>query len=111
MKNTKNKGNLRFMIYGSEGKYIGVCFELGIVEEEKNLEKLMYRIRNGTEAVVKAVKENNLDAKHLNKNVGLKYEMMWYLGWVIQFKKGYKLKVLKPIENFNNQANLAPSCL
>lgn len=111
MKNTKEKGKLRFLIYKSKDKYIGVCFELGIVEEEENVDNLINRLKNGSEAVVKAVVKNNLDASHLNKGVALKYELIWYLGWVIKFKDGFNLKELRPISNFKDISRLAPSCI
>jgi hypothetical protein len=110
MKNTKDKGKLRFLVYKSGEKYIGVCFELGIVEEEADQEKLLYRLKNGAEAMVKAVVENNLDETHLNKNVGFKYEFMWSLGSLLKFRDGFNLREMKPISSFNIK-NAAPSCI
>lgn len=111
MKNTKDKGKLRFLIYKSKNNYVGICFELGIIEEEENLNKLIHRLRNGSEAIVKAVMKNNLDDSHFNKVVAMKYYFIWYLGWIINFKSGFGLRELRPINNFNNINNLAPSCI
>ena len=111
MKNTKQKGKLRFLVYESNHGYVGVCFELGIVEEEKNVDKLMHRLKNGSEAIVKAVIENNLDESHLNKKINWKYEFIWYFAWLIKFKSGFNLKELKPINNFSNIQNLAPNSI
>ena len=111
MKNTVNKGKLRFLIYESNSRYVGVCFELGIVEEEKNVDKLIYRLKNGSEAIVKAVIDNNLDNSHINKRVALKYYFIWYFGWIIKFKNGFNLKELRPINNFRNIQDLAPNCI
>jgi hypothetical protein len=110
MKNTKKEGKLRFLVYKSGAGYVGVCFELGIVEEEADLNQLFYRLRNGAEAMVKAVVENNLDETHLNKKVGFKYEFMWHLGWALKVKDGFDLKEVKPIANFNIK-NAAPVCV
>jgi hypothetical protein len=110
MKNTKEDGKLRFLIYKSTANYVGVCFELGLVEEEEDLKKLIYRLKNGAEATVKAIVDNNLDETHLNKKVPLKYELMWYLGAIIKFKNKFHLMETKPITNFNIN-NVAPSCI
>jgi len=110
MKNTKKEGQLRFLVYKSGVNYVGVCFELGIVEEEADLDKLFYRLRNGAEALVRAVVENDLDETHLNKKVSFKYELIWYLGWLLKFKDGFNLKEMKPIANFNVK-NAAPVCV
>ena len=111
MKNTKDKGKLRFLIYRSGDKYLGICFELGIVEEENDLDKLMYRLKNGAEATVKAVVENKLDDSHLNKKVSLKYYLWWYFSVILKMKDLFILEQSKKIENFRNLNNIAPSCI
>lgn len=110
MKNTKKEGKLRFLIYKSTDHYVGVCFELGLVEEEQDFKQLMYRLKNGAEASVKAIMENNLDETYLNQKVSFKYEFMWYLGWMMKLKNGFNLKEMKPITDFNIN-NVAPSCI
>lgn len=111
MKNTKVRGKLRFLVYKSGDYYTGICFELGIVEENKDVNKLLYRLKNGSEAIVKAVIENNLDESHLNKRVALKYYLIWYFGWIVNFKGGYGLRESKLVDNFRNREQLAPSCI
>jgi len=111
MKNTKDKGKIRFLIYRSKHQYIGVCFELGIIEEADDEEKLIYRLKNGAQAMVKAVAENGLDDSHLNKNVSLKYYLYWYLSIFLKLRDSLILEQSKRIENFRNINNLAPSCI
>ena len=99
------------LIYKTRARYVGVCFELGIVEEENNVDKLMYRLKNGAEAMVIAVIKDKLDDSHLNKKVSLKYYFLWYFSWILKINNSSVLEQSKQIDNFHNIQNLAPSCI
>lgn len=101
MKNTIKKGKIRFLVYKNKDLYTGVCFELGLVEQEKTKEKVFKRLKNGANAMLTAINEKELDETHINKSVSLKYELFWYFSFLLKIKD---LLVLEDsdIINFKN---------
>ena len=67
------------MIYGRESHYIGVCFELGLVEEGKSLEEVENRLHNGARAIVATCVKENLSDENFNTNPPLKYRLLFYI--------------------------------
>lgn len=110
MKNRIEGGQLRFLVYKSKENYIGICFELGIVEEAADFKVVLSKMKNGAEAMLKAIQENKLDETHLNKRVSFKYELIWYLSVLLDFKRGFNLKEKMPVSDFSI-GNVAPNCI
>ena len=74
-KNTKQHGSLRFFTYFdvAQDAYVGVCFELGIVKEEKDAESLRKELLEAAIGYVEAVGKNKLSDGLLNQRVPQEY--------------------------------------
>ncbi len=73
MKNTTKQGKLRFLIYGSKNKYIGICYELGMVEQGQTINEVQHRLTNGAKAIIETCIKEKLSNKILNQKPPLKY--------------------------------------
>lgn len=78
MKNTKQKGKLRFLIYGSKHDYIGICYEIGMVEQGNSIEQVKHRLMNGAKAILETCVKENLPNNILNTRPPLKYTLIFY---------------------------------
>ena len=74
MRNTKQKANLRFMIYPyGKGKFVAVCLELGLIREGIDPLKLQSRITSLSRKYLENIVKNNLSDKLLNQTLPKKY--------------------------------------
>lgn len=78
MKNTKKQGKLRFLIYGSKNHYIGICYELGLVEEGNSINQVKYRLSNGAKAIFETCLKESLPDDILNSRPPLKYAFIFF---------------------------------
>lgn len=85
MKNTKQQGQFRFVIYKKAGEknYTGVCLDLDIVEQDKDPVALRKSLEEAAQGYLEAVCKNNLNEELLNKPALKKY-------W----------RILKDLENY-----------
>ena len=65
--NTKKEGRLEFLIYLENGRYIGVCLTLDIVEESDDPRKLQKSIQEAAIGHVLLVIHKKLDNELLNR--------------------------------------------
>lgn len=75
MRNTKQQGQFRFVIYKKVGDryYTGVCLDLDIVEEDKDPVILRKSLEEAAQGYLEAVCENKLDNKLLNQSAPEQY--------------------------------------
>ncbi len=75
MKNTKEQGQFRFIVYKKpQDKYfVGICLDLDIVEEDENPIRLRKNLEEAAQGYLEAVGKNNLNDELLNKQVPGKY--------------------------------------
>ena len=80
MKNTKQRGIVHFRVFKWNGRYLGICKELGFVEEAENSQKVKQKLISGTIAVLKAVLKSseNLEPS-LNTSPPLKYAIYYHI--------------------------------
>lgn len=78
MKNTKERGVIRFLIYKrKEDKlFTGICLDLDIVEQAEDVEFLRKSLIEAAQGYVEAVCKNNLTDNLLNKPIPKKYEQI-----------------------------------
>ncbi len=96
MKNTIEKGKFSFLVYQTGNKFIGICKETGYVEESDTLDGVIYRLNNGTKAILKSVMENPGLLPSINQRPPLKYFLLFYLVPIIygfkNLRKTYTLE-------------------
>jgi len=75
MENTKEQGVLRFLIYKKlrDEVFTGICLDLGIVEENKNPQKLKKSLEEAATGYLETVDKEKLSDNLLNKPVPKKY--------------------------------------
>ncbi len=74
MNNTKKRGQFTIFVYREKtNHYIGICLEFDLVEEGKNVPKVMEQIQEASIGYLKTVIKNNLDDDLLNKKAPQKY--------------------------------------
>lgn len=73
MKNTKNKGVVRFFIYKEGAKYVGVCLDFDIIEEGKDVGKLKRSLLEAAQGHVGTVIKEGMNDKLLNRRAPKKY--------------------------------------
>lgn len=67
MNNTKKQGVIRFFIYKERKKYIGVCLDLDIVEEGKDIEKIKESLTEAVRGYIETVTKEKMDDNLLNR--------------------------------------------
>lgn len=72
--NTKQKGQVRFLIIQTPSKYIGICYEFAIVLENKNKTKLENDLLDAAKGYVDVVANNNMPDALLDKSFMLPKE-------------------------------------
>lgn len=100
IKNTYNKGFVTSFIYPDKDKYIGVCLELDIVVENKNLEEVKKELSDAVRTHVETVVENKLSADLLNRYAPKKYwkKFFGYLKMMEQIRGNRENIYKAPIE-------------
>lgn len=79
-RNTKEKGILHFRIFKWDGRYLGICKEMGFVEEAKSIEEVKGKLINGSLAILGAVIKSSHDLEpSLNTSPPLKYFIGYYI--------------------------------
>ena len=73
MQNTKYDGVIRFFIYKEGSKYIGVCLDLDIVEEGRDIEKLKKSLSEAARGYVETIIKKEMDESLLNQHAPKKY--------------------------------------
>jgi hypothetical protein len=73
LKNKKELGMARILIYPEKDGYIGVCLDLDIIEEAKTKKEVTEQIKEATEGYIINVCKNNLDDSLLNRPAPEKY--------------------------------------
>lgn len=66
-RNTKAKGMMEFIFLEEKGKYIGVCLSFDIVEEGKDLGKLIQGVEDAAKLHLRTVIKKNLSDDLLNR--------------------------------------------
>lgn len=72
-KNTKKSGYIEFFAYQERDKFIGICLTFDIVEEGKNIEKIMKSLEEAAFLHLKVVRKKNLSDDLLNRYAPEKY--------------------------------------
>ncbi len=65
--NTLHRGTVTVFLFPKGKKYIGVCLELDIVDEDTNIEELKTRIRERVDSYIDYVCDNKKDGALLNR--------------------------------------------
>jgi len=79
MRNTIQKGKFQFLIIGiGEERYIGLCKELGFIEEGKTMEEVEKHLVNSTLLLLKTVKENPEFEESLNLGLPFRYRLLFH---------------------------------
>jgi hypothetical protein len=78
MKNSKHFGEATVFIYPGKDKYIGVCLELDLVDEDKDKDVLAERMKQRLESYVSYIHEKGFDDKLLNRPAPKKYWNKFY---------------------------------
>lgn len=75
MKNTKERGLFRFIVYKKVGdkNYTGVCLDLDIIEENKDPIILRKSLEEAAQGYLEVVCKNKLDDKLLSKSAPKQY--------------------------------------
>ena len=91
-KNTKNKGNIEYVVYKSGKNYVGVCLTFNILEEGDNPKELSDSLQEAALLHLEVVRKNNLSDDLLNRYAPEKY-------WKIYFDsiKEYQKKQLDKV--------------
>lgn len=83
--NTLEKGTLHFVILKWGDGYLGICKELGFVEEWDDQEQVLSHLINGAVATLKAVKDNPKLQPSLNTKPPLKYLAIFYIAPILSY--------------------------
>jgi hypothetical protein len=73
MKNTKTAGRVTHFVYWHKDRYIGVCLEFDIVDEDTDKEVLFERLQERAASYVAYVCEKGHDDALLNRHAPKKY--------------------------------------
>ena len=78
MENTIKKGKIRFLIYGYNGHYTGIGYELGLVESGNSAKEVQDRLFNGAKAIIATCDKEKLSKMVLNNRPPMKYALLFY---------------------------------
>lgn len=76
--NTKQRGLMEFIFYQDQGKYIGVCLSFDIVEEGKDLNKLIQSVEDAAMLHLRTVVKENLSDDLLNRYAPEEYWQKYF---------------------------------
>jgi len=78
MKNSNQLGSATVFIYPSKDRYIGVCLELDLVDEDKNRDVLNERMKKRVNSYIAYIHKKNYDDTLLNRPAPKKYWNKFY---------------------------------
>lgn len=78
MKNAKHFGEVTVFIYPSKDRYIGVCLELDLIDDDRDKEVLTERMKQRLQSYVTYIQKKNLDDSFLNRPAPKKYWNKFY---------------------------------
>lgn len=78
MKNSKQHGAATVFVYPNKEKYIGVCLELDLIDEDRNKEVLVDRMKQRIQSYVCYVHKKDHDDTLLNRPAPKKYWDKFY---------------------------------
>lgn len=78
MSNSKHLGAATIFIYLRKDKYIGVCLELDLIDEDRDKEVLRERMRERIRSYVNYIERKNFDDSFLNRSAPKKYWNKFY---------------------------------
>ncbi|MBI5654394.1 hypothetical protein HZC53_01940 [Candidatus Uhrbacteria bacterium] len=78
MKNAKHLGEATVFIYPSKDRYIGVCLELDLIDEDSDRDILVDRMKRRVESYVAFIHKKNYDDSLLNRPAPKKYWNKFY---------------------------------
>ena len=77
-RNTKNKGNIEYVIYKKGKRYIGVCLTFNILEENKDSKLLKESLEEAALLHLEVVRKNNLSNDLLNRYAPEEYWKIYF---------------------------------
>lgn len=78
MKNAMLLGEATVFIYPSKDRYIGVCLELDLVDEDRDKEVLGERMKQRIQSYLAYIQKKNFDDSFLNRPAPKKYWDKFY---------------------------------
>ena len=78
MNNSKHLGAATVFVYPSKDRYIGVCLELDLVDEDSDKDVLAERMQKRIESYVDYIQTKNFDDSLLNRPAPKKYWNKFY---------------------------------
>ncbi len=78
MKNSKQLGSATVFIYPSKDRYIGVCLELDLVDEGKDRDELVERMKKRVDSYISYIHKKDHDDALLNRPAPKKYWNKFY---------------------------------
>jgi len=99
MKNTIEKGTVRFLIYKRNDKFIGICKEFGFIEEAETSKQVKDKLVRGSILLLETVAKNPHLEPSLNTSLPFKYNLIFYFlpilsifsSWFSTFKGNLQL--------------------
>ena len=92
--NTKERGIMEFIFLEEKGKYIGVCLSFDIIEEGKDLNRLIQSVEDAAKLHIRIVMKKNLSDDLLNRYAPEKYWKKYFEALkVLERQKVEKKKV------------------
>ena len=78
MKNAKQFGEATIFIYPNKDKYVGVCLELDLIDEDRDKDVLADRMKQRIQSYVVYIQKKNFDDSLLNRPAPRKYWNKFY---------------------------------
>lgn len=78
MKNTKQSSAATVFIYPDKDRYIGVCLELDLIDDDRDKDVLAERMKKGVESYIAYIQKRNFDDALLNRPAPKKYWNKFY---------------------------------
>lgn len=91
--NTKQKGELTFLMFREDSDYVAVCLNFDLVEYGKDPKKLWESIQEAALSYLEATKKRGASDEYLNVGTDKKYlDMLKDVEYVAELNKRKKLK-------------------
>jgi len=92
IRNTKEKGIIRFVIFPQKKLFVGVCLDFNIIEEGEDPKKVIESLEEAAIGHIEVVIKENLSDELLNRHAPKKY---WDKYNELKSKQGAKIKRIK----------------